>query len=73
MDDGRRELVEVAQPDGHLEKDGAAGLGGEGSVHVQTVAEGCRQVLHHQFGKLRACLHTHAQELDYMWVVKLPK
>ena len=47
MDDWRRELVEVAQPKGHLEKNGAAGLSGEGSVRVQTAAEGGGKVLHH--------------------------
>ena len=73
MDDWRRELVEVAQPEGHLEKNGAAGLSGEGSVRVQTVVEGGGKVLHNQFGKLGACLYTHAQELDYVRLVELPK
>ena len=73
MDEGRRELVEVAQSEGHLEKDGAAGLGGEGSVHVQTAEEGGGQVLHHQFRQLGACLQTNAQELDYVRVVESSK
>ena len=42
-------------------------------MHIQTVADGGRQVLHHQFRQLQACLHTHTQELDYVWVVELPK
>ena len=73
VDDGRRELVEVAQPEGHLQQDGAANLGWEGTVCVQTAAEGGGQVLHHQLRQLGACLHTHAQELDYVRVVELPK
>ena len=73
MDDWRRELVEVAQPEGHLEKNGAAGLSGKGSVRVQTVADGGRKVLHHQLGQLGACLYMHAQELDYVRVVELAK
>ena len=40
MDDGRRELVEVVQPKDHLQQDAAANLGWEGTVHVQTAAEG---------------------------------
>ena len=73
VDDGRRELVEVAQPEGHLQQDAAANLGWEGTVRVQTAAEGCGQVLHHQLRQLGACLHAHAQELDYVRVVELPK
>ena len=65
--------MEVAQPEGHLEKNGAAGLCGEGSVHVQVAAEGGGKVLHHQLGQLGACLYTHAQELDYVRVVELAK
>ena len=42
MDDGRRELVQVAQTEGHLEKDSAAGVDGEGTVCVQILTEGCR-------------------------------
>ena len=73
VDDGRRELVKVAQPEGHLQQDGAANLGWEGTVRVQTAAKGCGKVLHHQLRKLGACLHTHTQELDYVRVVELPK
>ena len=73
MDDGRRELVEVAQPKGHLEKNGRAGIGRKGSVCVQTAAEGGGHVLHHQLGQLGARFHMHAQELDYVWVVESPK
>ena len=73
VDDGRRELVEITQPEGHLQQDAAANLGREGTVRVQTAAEGGGQVFHHQLGQLGACLHTHAQELDYVWVVELPK
>ena len=65
--------MEVAQPECHLEKNGVAGLSGEGSVRVQTAAEGSGKVLHHQLGQLGACLHTHAQELDDVWVVELAK
>ena len=73
VDDGRRELMEVAQSEGHLQQDAAANLGWEGTVRVQTAAEGGWQVLHHQLRQLGACLHTHAQELDYVRVVELPK
>ena len=73
MDDGRRELVEVAQPEGYLQQDAAADVCWEGTVCIQTAAEGGGQVLHHQLWQLRACLHTHAQELDYVRVVELPE
>ena len=65
--------MEVVQPEGHLEKNGAAGLSGESSMRVQTAAEGGGKVLHHQLGQLGACLYTHAQELDYVRVVELAK
>ena len=73
MDDRRRGLVEVAQPEGHLQQDTIANLSWEGTVRVQTAAEGGGQVLHHQLGQLGACLHTHTQELDYVRVVESPK
>ena len=73
MDDGRRELVEVAQPEGHFQHDTTADLSGEGTVCVQTAAEGSGQVLHHQLGQLRVCFHTHTQELDYVGMVELSK
>ena len=73
MDDGRRELVEVAQPEGHLQQDAIANLSGESTIHIHTTAKSGGQVLHHQLGKLRTFFHMHTQELDYMRVVELSK
>ena len=60
VDDRRRELVEVAQPEGHLQQDATTNLSWEGTMRIQTAAESGGQVLHHQLGQLGACLHTHA-------------